>query len=49
MTAALTAVPIAHSVHWLEPLLYTAPFVLMVVLVLVANLRHRRGGRPGPS
>jgi hypothetical protein len=41
------APPFAHAGHWLAQLLYLAPLVVLVGVVLAGRLRERRDRRRG--
>ena len=39
--------PFAHAGHWLFQLVYLAPLVVLVVVLLAGRLRERRARRAG--
>lgn len=47
VTTIRSTVPLAHFGHWTDSLIFGAPFLMLVVFVLVANFRDRRRERAG--
>ena len=51
----MTAIPIAHSGHWLVNVLYIVPLLVIVGMLMVSSIKDRRaeaaeaaGGSPRP-